>query len=142
MSNKKIKIIIFLLGVFGLIIGGLIYVLDRPLGSAIFLSFIPIKPLSLGIFGSVGNYLPSGIHAFSFSLMTICFFPLEKKHIFFVGGFWIVVNLIFEFGQKWGIFNFYCGTFSFADIVAVIIGGILFCLTLTLIKEIYYEKAG
>ena len=66
-----------MIGVGGLIIGSLVYIIDRPPEQTYFINNSKI-PLSLynavpNIFGIVGNSLPDLLHVFSFILITAGF---------------------------------------------------------------------
>ncbi len=77
------------------------------------------------------NWYPSFAHVFSFSIFT--WLLLEKQYENYSILFWMVLNIIVEFGQMLdtpiGIFPiniqyyFIVGTFCWWDIVAIILGG-------------------
>lgn len=55
-----------------LVLGTLVYALDRDWSSTYFLSsFAAWQPATLGIFGNAGLYLPSLFHAYAFSLLIV-----------------------------------------------------------------------
>jgi hypothetical protein len=79
-------------------LGLLVYLVDRPPSHAL---LIPDLGLSGGhhLFGALGQWLPSAVHALAFSLFTAAAMkPGSATHL---GActFWGVVNAAFEFGQ-------------------------------------------
>ncbi len=141
------------LGTFVLLIGTLVYVLDRPAEYTYFISHSSLN-LSLpesfsGLFGSLGTYLPSFIHSFSFILITAGLVATHKNSQTIICLLWIVIDLLFEFGQglidssiaipSWfaGIpylentQNFFVnGIFDWNDVAATVIGAIAAFLVL------------
>ena len=86
-------------GCLGLAIGGLIYVLGRPPGTA---SLIPIwlnsyQPDLASIW--VSERLPSLCHVFGFAVLTTCALRPWQGALVFSCLFWVVVNMLFELGQ-------------------------------------------
>jgi hypothetical protein len=144
--------------------GVLVYLLDRPAGSA---WLIPREwhagpaPSALrSVFGSVGAWLPSFVHAFAFSVFTAAVLPRRLKHAAAASVGWAALDTLAEFGQHpalagpiaaalehlfgaapWALQvgrYFTRGSFSLADVAAGICGaalaylGLRYALRLTL----------
>lgn len=82
-----------------LVVGSLVYMLDRPPDSAAFFSAISLSQRVPGVFGSVGDSLPTFVHAFSFSILTaLCLGP-GKRAFFSACATWFAIDCAFEIGQ-------------------------------------------
>lgn len=94
------------IGAVALILGVLIYQIDRPAGSTYFLNRLPFPLFSdfnaPGALGRAGQILPGFIHVFSFSLITAGLFASERKGSLIACLFWFGINALFETGQKFG----------------------------------------
>ncbi len=137
----------FCTGMIALFIGSLEYFLSRPSDSSYvgmwFRKFFGEQPLRADIFGFLSGVIPDFVHPFSFSLLTMTLYPLaDKKNIKVICFFWLIVDVIFEFGQLidhkstetlYGIFSknivskimlnyFASGTYDHFDIVAIFLG--------------------
>jgi hypothetical protein len=165
MSNLKsfsnmINIRQILIGAAGLLIGTLVYLVDRPPDQAYFIYSIPFN-ISLfktlpNLFGHIGNSLPSFIHAFSFILLTAGIISCRKKGFLIVCLGWFSIDCVFELGQKFSSLilkiipnwfssipflentrNYFLhGTFDFNDIAAITIGTLIaYFVLLTTIKN-------
>ncbi len=139
--NKKQLFI----GLSGLLIGLMIYFIDRPgdtylvnkiSGGASLYNSIP------GLFGPIGYVLPAFIHVFSFSLITSGLLGCSKKGAIAVCSGWLAVNFVFELGQKFKaqavslvpenyvkseFLEIFCnyfkfGTFDNYDLIAIVLG--------------------
>ena len=146
--NSRINIRQILIGVLGLLIGTLVYLVDRPPDQTYFVYSIPLH-ISLfktlpNLFGPIGKSLPSFIHVFSFILLTAGIISSRKKGFLIVCLCWFTVDCVFELGQKFnslslktipGWFSgipilentrnyFIHGTFDFNDLVAISVGTI------------------
>jgi len=93
----------FSLGIFVLITGSLVYIIDRSPEHTYFIYQTSFN-LSLygslpGMFGSIGDNLPSFVHAFSFILITAGLIATQKHTILLICLFWFVIDSLFEFGQ-------------------------------------------
>jgi hypothetical protein len=91
------------LGIFVLITGTLVYIIDRSPEHTYFIYQTSFN-LSLydslpGIFGSIGDSLPSFVHAFSFILITAGLIATHKNTLLPICLFWFVIDSLFEFGQ-------------------------------------------
>ena len=137
-----------IIGLFALIIGVLLYQIDRPSGSIYFLNQTPFNLFSgfsaPGLLGDAGQILPGFIHVFAFSLITAGLFASNKKEARRACYIWFGVNAIFEIGQKFGkpisahlpkwwegnpclesIPNFFSrGTFDWKDLIAMAAGAL------------------
>lgn len=146
--SRKINIRQILIGALGLLIGTLVYLVDRPPDQTYFVYSIPFH-ISLfktlpNLFGHIGKSLPSFIHVFSFILLTAGIISSRKKDLLIVCLCWFTIDCVFEFGQKFNSLSskitpawfssipflentrnyFIFGTFDFNDITAIIIGTI------------------
>ncbi len=94
-----------LLGILFLLIGTLVYLIDRPPEYTYFLNhYNAIKTLHNTIpafFGPLGNYLPDFMHPLSFILITAGIINCGKKGYRIICLFWLVVDCIFELGQRY-----------------------------------------
>lgn len=91
------------LGIFVLLTGTLVYIIDRSPQHTYFIYQTDFN-LSLygslpGMFGSIGDSLPSFVHAFSFVLITAGLIATHKNTLLPICLFWFVIDLLFEFGQ-------------------------------------------
>lgn len=93
-----------LIGLSVLLLGTLVYVVDRPPDQTYFVhkSFVNISLHNTlpNLFGFIGNSLPSFIHAFSFILITAGFLHCQKRGCIFICACWFFVECAFELGQK------------------------------------------
>ena len=138
-----------LIGVIGLLIGSLVYLIDRPPDHTYFVSSSPIN-ISLSniipsLFGSVGNSLPVFIHVFPFIVITAGLIFCNKKGYLIICLSWFLIDCTFEVGQKfttWSsriIPDWFAGipllentesyflkeTFSFIDLAAIASGTVI-----------------
>ena len=147
--NNLINMHQILIGLSILLLGTLVYVVDRPPDQTYFVckSF---KNLSLhtylpNLFGSVGNSLPSFVHVFSFILITAGFLNCQKKGCIIICVCWFLTDVSFELGQKFMVSSssmvpnwfsgiaylenskkyFLSGTFDLNDLAAIALGTIL-----------------
>lgn len=87
-------------------VGAIFYVLARPAGQTYFvgktgldLSFYDSLPV---LFILLGSSLPTFVHVFSFILLTASFIYGSRKSYFYICLFWLLVDSIFELGQRFG----------------------------------------
>ncbi len=146
-----------LLGILFLLIGALVYLIDRPPEHTYFFNhYRTIETLHKTLpafFGPLGNYLPDFIHPLSFILITAGIISCGKKGYHIICLSWLVVDCLFEFGQKYSSFfikavpewfkripfleavegYFKKGTFDLYDLAAILAGTITayFILILT-----------
>ena len=137
-----------LIGIIGLLIGSLVYLIDRPPDQTYFISTSPIN-ISLSnvipsVFGSIGNNLPAFIHVFSFILITAALISWQKKGYLIICLSWFLIDCAFELGQKFDAWSsriipcwfagipflensksyFLQGTFDLFDMAAIALGSI------------------
>lgn len=108
--NNTIEYAPIIIGLLALVLGALVYLTDRSPGSVYFVSgeMVRLSMYTGGhrFFARLGNHLPSFIHVFSFSLLTIGTMGLMgKKHanVFYACLFWFAVNTLFEMGQAFPV---------------------------------------
>ena len=153
---NKIQI---LTGAITLLFGILVYLVDRPPDQTLFVDKSPVN-ISLyhilpGLFGIIGNSLPSFAHVFSFILITAGLIASKKRHFIIICLFWFLIDSVFELGQKFStvfikfipdwftsipflenIGNYFTrGTFSYCDMAAISIGAIAAYFFLILTSE-------
>lgn len=128
-----------------LVLGALVYITDRPPSQA---PLIPTVAALAGshLFGALGQWLPSFVHPFAFSLLTAVALSARASPAYGACLLWCAVNVAFECGQhpafKAGLADligsdlgqmpplhalalyFFRGTFDIGDIAAAI-GGAL-----------------
>jgi len=143
---NKINRVQILIGVAGLILGSLVYLIDRPPDQTYFVYISKIN-ISLfntfpNFFGVLGNSLPDFLHVFSFILITAGLFSCKKGGYVIICLSWFFIDCAFELCQKFntlplriipGWFEgipflentknyFQRGTFDMVDLVAIAIG--------------------
>jgi hypothetical protein len=148
-----------LIGIAALLLGLLVYLIDRPPDQTYFVYSAPVC-ISLynifpAIFGDIGNSLPAFIHVFSFSLITAALLSCQKRGYVIVCLSWLFVDFAFELGQKYSALPlkiipdwfdgipclensadyFRCGTFDMLDLAAIALGGVTACLILTITNK-------
>ena len=138
-----------LIGVFGLVFGSLVYLIDRPPDQIYFVYTSPINITLFNIipnlFGVIGNSLPEFIHVFSFILITAGLIYCQKRGFIIICSSWFLVDCAFELGQKFNKWpsriipdwftsipflentdNYFLqGTFDFIDLAAIAFGTII-----------------
>jgi hypothetical protein len=83
-----------------LLLGTAVYVLDRPAASAALLPAAWERSVAgVSWFGSVGEWLPSFVHAFSFSIFTALVLPPSPRRAAWACGSWALVDSLAELGQ-------------------------------------------
>jgi len=145
-----------------LLVGTLVYIIDRPPEHTYFVFNNPVS-ISLfktlpNLFGVIGNTLPSFVHVFAFILITAGMIACRKRGYLIICLSWLTLNVVFEFGQKFNTFfsslvpawfskfpflentaNYFSrGTFDQADIASAMIGSAL--AYLVLIATMYERK--
>jgi len=134
------------IGLAGLVLGSLTYLIDRPPDFTCFVHNSPVR-ISLHsifppLFGSLGNYFPDFIHVFSFILITAGIISSRKRGYLVICLSWFFVDTLFELGQRFHSMTiqliprwfkeipllqntdnyFLHGTFDFADLAAITTG--------------------
>jgi hypothetical protein len=156
----RINKIQFLIGAVALLIGGLVYLVDRPpdytyfINNLVNVSFHRDTPR---IFGSLGNTLPAYVHVFSFILITGALASDKKRDYIIVCLGWCFLDCAFEVGQAFHAWSsriiptwfsgipflentqnyFLLGTFDFFDLAAIALGTVTayFVLVITSKEE-------
>lgn len=105
-KNNMFNLKLIGIGVLALVPGILIYITDRPASRTYFVEHAPF-PISLygkvpELFGSWGFILPEFVHVFGFILITAGILNGSRKTFLPISLFWLVVDLLFEWGQKFG----------------------------------------
>ena len=138
-----------LIGLSVLLLGTLVYIVDRPPDQTYFVYKNSIN-ISLhdtlpNLFGFIGYSLPSFIHVFSFILITAGLLSCKKRGCIIICAFWFLTDVIFELWQKFNLWisevipdwfggilflentkNYFIrGTFDYFDLAAITIGTIL-----------------
>jgi len=138
-----------LIGMSSLIIGTLVYLVDRSPDQTYFVFSSPFN-ISLFntlpiIFGSIGNNLPAFIHAFSFILITAALVSCRNRGYIIICLSWFFVDCAFELGQKFSFWalkiipdwfaglpflentgNYFVhGTFDYFDLAAITMGTVI-----------------
>jgi len=135
-----------LIGLGGLLVGTLVYLIDRPPEATYFLHFSRIKVSLYGIlpnvFGVIGNSLPDFLHVFSFIMLTAGLLSWGKRGSLVICLGWFSIDLIFELFQKFNTLplkiipkwfkgipflentgNYFTqGTFDLLDLIAITLG--------------------
>ncbi len=93
-----------LIGLAGLLLGSMVYLVDRPPDQIYFLYSSSIN-ISLyntfpNLFGVIGNSLPDFLHVFSFILITAGLISCQKRGCLIICVSWFVVDCAFELGQR------------------------------------------
>jgi hypothetical protein len=101
-SINKRQIII---GIFALLIGSMVYLIDRPPDQTYFVYESPAS-ISLynsipKLFGIIGNSLPAFLHVFSFILITAGLLCARKIGYVIICLTWFCIDCGFELGQKY-----------------------------------------
>lgn len=150
---RQDRLFIFALGALG--IGVLVYVFDRQPEFVYFLpAWLSLHDITSGIFGSIGNYLPTFLHVYVFILLTVIIAVPSLAKLVPVCLAWFTLDTLFEVAQlnpiaHWigthtpGWFNdipflentakyFIIGTFDTLDLLSIAIGAFTAYLTITL----------
>jgi len=113
-SNPKIKTVA--IACLALLLGVVLYILDRPHDRVYFLDewfekegMLDNQSDGLGqYFGNLGQYLPTFLHTYAFILLTmVVVFPHKKfkKNIIWICLFWFILESLFEVAQIDAIAN-------------------------------------
>ncbi len=144
--NNKANFYFILIGSTALLIGALVYYVDRPPDQTYFVNRYS-EDLSMhdsipNLFGIVGESLPDLIHVFSFILLTAGISSCGKKGYRVICLSWLLIDSAFELGQKYlkqpiknlpdwfdGIpileaikSYFILGTFDYIDLLSIVLG--------------------
>jgi len=147
---------------FALAVGFLVYLADRvAMPAALIPAFALLHTGTL--FGVVGQWLPSFVHTFAFSLFTAAALPLAASPAYGACAAWWAVNVAFEVGQHpqvaariadalVGTFGthaltrplsnyFLHGTFDTGDLVAATLGALAAALVLRLVHRMAIRQS-
>ena len=136
-----------------LCVGVLLYAVDRQHDHVYFLpAWIPANNSSSGVFGTLGNYLPTFIHVYAFILLTVAVVAPAANKIIPICLAWLSLDSLFEVAQidplaRWiaqhapawfsgipflentaGYFMF--GTFDWLDLLSIVAGTIAAYITI------------
>jgi hypothetical protein len=156
----KVNFYFILIGSIALLIGALVYYVDRPPNQTYFVIGYS-EDLSMhdsipNLFGIVGESLPDFIHVFSFILLTAGVSSCGKKGYCIICLSWLFIDSTFELGQKFlkepmkglpdwfdGIPMFEAvksyfirGTFDYIDLISIVLGTVAAYMVLIKITEI------
>ena len=148
-----------LIGIAGLFVGLLVYLVDRPPDQTYFVRsysyYISQYHSFPNLFGPIGNRLPAFVHVFSFILITAGLLSCGKRGCLIICLSWFLVDCAFELGQKFKIWSsnmvpdwfegipflessknyFLLGTFDFLDLTAIAFGALMAYLVLLTTME-------
>jgi len=135
-----------LVGVVVLIIGLLVYLVDRPADQTYFVSSIGLN-ISLhnilpNLFGRFGHSLPAFVHVFAFILVTAGLMSCQRRGCVIICLSWFFIDCAFELGQEFERWSlkivpdwlpavpllenaenyFLLGTFDFLDLAGITVG--------------------
>lgn len=137
-----------LIGMFLLLIGAFVYIIDRPPDQTYLIFSLPFQlsfyDITPSFFGTIGNFLPHFLHVSAFILVTAGLLNCGKKGYLVICLFWLIIDAGFELGQKYsntaaslvpgwfeGIFllentksYFLNGTYCHLDMAAIITGSV------------------
>ncbi len=138
---------LLLIGLKLLLLGTLVYILDRPPEQVPVLRALNLSHHIPALFASVGNSLPSFAHVFAFCLFTAALLGNAKRNAAAVCLAWFCIDAAFELGQteqaaswlqpfipQWfdylPILNqassyFIYGTFDVFDLISIALGGVM-----------------
>lgn len=163
--SNRVNILQVLIGIAVLLVGSLVYLIDRTPYQTYFI--YRIANISLynalpNLFGHIGNSLPAFIHVFSFILITAGFIFCNKKGYLIICLSWFLIDCVFELGQKFNTWSskiipdwfagipflentenyFLQGTFDFIDLTAIAFGTVIaYFVLLTTNKGGYHEES-
>jgi hypothetical protein len=86
------------LGMLALVLGGLVYVMDRGSAPVLIRPWMPQSP-GQDVFGAAGAWLPTAMHTLAFSLFTALALPVGRAWHWGACAFWLLINALFEWGQ-------------------------------------------
>jgi hypothetical protein len=154
MNKKQIVI-----GMISLLVGVMIYLVDRPPNQTYFVSWIG-SAISLHhvlppLFGPFAQSLPAFVHVFAFALLTTGILACNRKGCMIACLVWLSVDVAFELGQKFGVWSsslvpswfegisllentanyFLLGTFDFMDLAAIVVGTVAAYFTMMCTSE-------
>ena len=90
---------LLLIGLTVLLLGTLVYILDRPPEQAPVLSDLSLFESAPAVFGSLGHSFPTFAHVFAFCLLTAALLGNARKNAAIICLGWFYVDAAFELGQ-------------------------------------------
>lgn len=97
----------FVVGVLALVLGVSVYILDRPATQTYFIpDNLSAYVETESVFGIMGNYLPTFLHAFSLCLLTIAALKCTQRGSLLVCIFWLLIDGLFEVAQHQQVSQF------------------------------------
>ena len=153
-----------LIGLAALLIGALVYVVDRAPDETYFVYAtgvnISLHNILPNVFGPIGHSLPAFIHVFAFALVTAGVISCGKRGWLIICLSWFLIDSAFEFGQKYSAATakyipdtfadipilentkafFLRGTFDVHDFVAIAMGAITAYAVLSATKKRRYTS--
>lgn len=148
-GTYRMDVIRIIVGVAVLLIGTLVYLVDRPAEQTYFVSTsnsdISLHGTLPVLFGKLGGILPAFSHVFAFILITGGVLSCKKKGCLLVTIFWFIIDCAFEIGQYFSTFAaklvpnwfnkfpflestvdyFKKGIFDWADVGAIFAGSLI-----------------
>ena len=98
--QKNMVPIFFVIGVLSLMMGVSIYILDRPATQTYFIpDNLTAYAGTESIFGVLGNYLPTFLHAFALCLITMAALKCTRHSSLLVCCLWLLIDGLFEVAQ-------------------------------------------
>jgi hypothetical protein len=138
-----------LIGLGALLIGSLVYLVDRAPNQTYFVYStgvnISLHNILPDLLGPLNSFLPSFIHVFAFALITAGVVSCGKRGWLIICFSWFLMDAAFEFGQKFSVWTlklipgsfesipilentkgfFLRGTFDVYDLVAMAMGAVV-----------------
>ena len=155
-SSWKQPMLLTAIACLAMILATAVYLTDRDAARALLMPDVGVH-VDGKLFGAIGQWLPSFVHPFSFSLLTAAALPVRSAPRYGPCLAWAAVNVAFEVGQHpmvsvrlanalQGELNgmpfgqplaryFLHGTFDAGDVVAVLLGALAAALVLRLVSR-------
>jgi hypothetical protein len=94
---KKHGLLLSLIAIMALLLGTLLYVLDRPPAQTYLLPlFLSFSAGSEPFFGQIGNYLPGFVHVYAFTWLTVA---VADSCLLSICLLWFSLDSLLEFAQ-------------------------------------------
>jgi len=159
MKTTKINKVQIFIGIIALLVGVLVYLIDRPPDTAYFLTRwaegISLHDRIPNIFGPYGKNIPAFAHVFSFILMSAGILGCRRRGYFYICLFWLFVDGAFELGQRYDSISvmlipawfegipflentanfFRLGTFDYLDLASFFLGTVVAYIVLLATME-------
>lgn len=87
------------IGITVLLLGTLVYVLDRPAEQTLLANALNLPSFTLSAFGVIGDVLPAFAHVFAFILFTVAVLGNSRSVLIVTCVGWFLVDVAFELGQ-------------------------------------------